>query len=54
MIYGLFVFNYMRSIIIGLLFLAIIALRTNIFKRQKAGQIAFAAGLCDSFKVHSS
>jgi ribose transport system permease protein len=35
MIYGLFVFNYMQSIIIGLLFFIVIAVRKNIFKRQK-------------------
>lgn len=35
LIYGLFVFNYMRAIIIGLLFLIVIALRKNMFKGEK-------------------
>lgn len=33
LIYGLFVFNYMRDIIIAVLFLIVIAYRKNIFKR---------------------
>jgi ribose/xylose/arabinose/galactoside ABC-type transport system permease subunit len=35
LIYGLFVFNYMRAIIVGLLFLIVIALRKNMFKGEK-------------------
>ncbi|MGE5494166.1 MAG: ABC transporter permease [Burkholderiales bacterium] len=36
LIYGLFVFNYMREIIIGLLFLIVLALKKNMFKGEKA------------------
>jgi ribose/xylose/arabinose/galactoside ABC-type transport system permease subunit len=35
LIYGLFVFNYMRMIIVGLLFLIIIAMKRNMFKGGK-------------------
>lgn len=37
LIYGLFVFNYMRDIIIAVLLLIVIAYRKNIFKRGNSG-----------------
>lgn len=38
LIYGLFVFNYMRAIIVGLLFLLVIALTKNMFKGKKTDE----------------
>jgi ribose/xylose/arabinose/galactoside ABC-type transport system permease subunit len=35
LIYGLFVFNYMRAVIVGLLFLIVIAIKKNMFKGGK-------------------
>jgi len=35
LIYGLFVFNYMRAIVVGLLFLIVLALKKNMFKGEK-------------------
>jgi ribose/xylose/arabinose/galactoside ABC-type transport system permease subunit len=35
LIYGLFVFNYMRAIIIGLLFIIVLAIKKNMFKGEK-------------------
>lgn len=37
LLYGLFVFNYMSSIIVGLIFLITIALKKNMFKGEKTG-----------------
>ncbi len=35
LIYGLFVFNYMRAVIVGLLFLIVLAIKKNMFKGEK-------------------
>jgi ribose transport system permease protein len=37
LIYGLFVFNYMQAVVVGLLFLIVIALKKNMFKGGKTG-----------------